>query len=72
MCVHTYVSRAHIGKKNASDPVCIPGTAVIDSQEPPHRCWEPNPGPLHEQQVLLITQSFLQPLAVIYMQQNYV
>lgn len=25
------------------------GAGVIDSCEPPHGCWEPNPGPLQEQ-----------------------
>jgi hypothetical protein len=29
--------------------VGYPGTEITDGSEPPWVCWEPNPGPLHEQ-----------------------
>lgn len=38
-----------------------PGTGVTDDSELPCECWEPSLGPLHEQQVLLIIKSSLQP-----------
>lgn len=41
--------------------VSPPGTRVTDSFEPPHECWEPNPGPLEAQQ-MLTTEPSLQSL----------
>lgn len=38
-----------------------PRIGVTDGCEPPSRCWEPNPGPLQEHQVLLITELSLLP-----------
>jgi hypothetical protein len=37
-----------------------PGTGVKDACETPHGCWESNPDPLQEQQVLLVTEPPLQ------------
>jgi hypothetical protein len=37
-----------------------PGAGVRKGYEPSRRCWEPNPGALQEQPVLLILES-LQP-----------
>ena len=37
-------------------------TGVTDGCEPPRACWGLNLGLLQEQQVLLIAESFLQPL----------
>lgn len=39
----------------------IPGTSVTDSSELPHNCWEPTPGSLEEETVLLTAESSLQP-----------
>ena len=39
---------------------------VIENCEPPCGCWEPNPGPLEEQAVLLTGESSLQPLFLLY------
>lgn len=36
-----------------------PGTGVTHSYEPPCGCWESNPGPLQEQQVLLTAEQLL-------------
>jgi hypothetical protein len=33
----------------------------MDSYEPPSGCWELNPGPLQEQQVILTFEPSLQP-----------
>jgi hypothetical protein len=33
--------------------------------EPPCRCWEPNPGPLKERQMLLTTEPSLQPQGLL-------
>lgn len=37
------------------DGVGSPGAGGTDGWEPPCECWEPNPGPLGEQLVLLTT-----------------
>jgi len=34
----------------------FPGTSIIGTCDLPCECWEPNPGPLQEQQVLLISE----------------
>jgi hypothetical protein len=46
------VPGAHWGQKKALD---APGTRITDGREPPCGFWEPNPGSLLEQQVLLTT-----------------
>lgn len=37
------------------------GTGITGGCEVPWGCWEPNPGPLEEQRVLLATEPSLQP-----------
>lgn len=39
--------------------VGYPGTGITEDGQPPYGCWEPNLGPLQEQQVLLTTYFFL-------------
>lgn len=47
-------------------PVRSPGTGVMDSCKPP--CWESNPGPMREQQVLSTTKHLFGPQGLlIYM-----
>lgn len=43
-----------------------PGTGVTDGCEPPRGCWELDLGWLGEQQMLLTTESSLQPQTVIF------
>lgn len=40
--------------------IISPGIGVTDVCKPPCRCWEPNPGPLQELQVLLTTELYHQ------------
>lgn len=40
---------------------CVPGSEVIGDCKPFYGCWEPNPDPLKEHLVLLITELSLQP-----------
>ena len=47
-----------------------PGTRVTDGGEPPCGCWEPNPGPLRGQQVLLNTEPSLQPQAFCFLRKE--
>lgn len=35
--------------KEVSRGAQIPGTGVMGDCEPPHKCWEPDQGPLQEQ-----------------------
>jgi hypothetical protein len=50
----TYLCNSIRGQKRASD---CPGAGVTSSYELTWGCWELNPGPLQEQQVLLTTAS---------------
>lgn len=43
------------------EAVQSPGTEVADGCELPYGCWESNPCPLQEQQVLLAAEPLLQP-----------
>jgi hypothetical protein len=43
-----------------------PGTGVTGGCELPCECWEMNPGPLEEQPVLLVIESWLYPLGLIF------
>lgn len=43
----------------------FPRTVTTGGCEPPRRCWEPNPGPLQEQQVLLMNQSHVSPAPIL-------
>jgi hypothetical protein len=49
---------AYGGKKGVGS--CDSKTGVPDGCEPPHGCWEGNPGSLLEQSVLLTTEPSLQ------------
>lgn len=39
----------------------VPGTGFTDGSDLPSECWEPNPGLLEDQPVLLSTEASLQP-----------
>lgn len=56
--------------------VCMPekrvistGTGVTDSSKPPHRCWEPNPGPLNPRATYAFTHraSSMLPIVCFYL-----
>lgn len=55
-----YVSQTPECPQESEEGVRSLGTGVTDDCEPPHWCWELNPGPLQEQQVLLTAESSLQ------------
>lgn len=48
-------------QESLEDSVRSPGTRVTNGCEMPCRCWEPNPGSLQDQQVLLNSEPSLQP-----------
>ena len=48
----------------------LPRTEIKGIYELPYGCWEPNPGPLQEQPVVLITESSFQPLSERLLSQN--
>lgn len=59
-CLHvclctTYMLGAHGGQKQVSDPM------GLELETTPCGCWEVNPGPLEQQQVLLTSRLSLQP-----------
>lgn len=54
--------RACGGQKRVLDPLKL---GVTESCEPPGWCWEPNLGPLQEEQVLSILEPALQPCYLI-------
>lgn len=59
-CIGTHYVCAWYPWRSEERTVC-PGTGVLDSCEPPSRCWESNPDPLQWQQVLLTTEPSLRP-----------
>ena len=52
-CIGTHVWRSEEGIRS-------PETGVTGGCEPPCRCWEPNSGPLQEQQMLLTAKPSFQ------------
>lgn len=62
MCVHACVYVCACGyvyvNAGATEPsgIIVSGTGVLGSCELPDVCWEPDMGPLKEQQVLLNTE----------------
>lgn len=51
--------------RSEEDTGC-PGTGIMDSYEPPCGCWESNPDPLQQQQVLLTTEPSLRAPKTVY------
>lgn len=48
-CIYVYVPRVWLIPGvgvGAEEGLRSPGTGGTDSSEPPHRCWDPNVGPL--------------------------
>lgn len=62
MCT-TWLLSAHRGEKRGLDPQ----TGVRDSFTLMHGCWEPNPGPVQEQEVLLTMGLSLQPQRILFL-----
>jgi hypothetical protein len=60
--VWRYVYHMQVWHPQRSEGTACLGVGVIDGCEQPCGEWEPNPGPLNEQQVLLTTEPFLQLL----------
>jgi hypothetical protein len=58
VCVHHVACR---NPQRSGKDVGSPGTVVTNAWKPPCGCWEPNPGPLQGQRVLLTTKPSLQP-----------
>lgn len=55
------LSILHVCAVSTEEGVMVPETVITGSCEPLHQCWELNPRPLQEQQVLLIAEPSLQP-----------
>lgn len=60
-CMYVYVAHACCLQR-LEEGVRSPGTGVKDGCEPPSFSWDPKPGPLQDQQVLLTTKPTLLPL----------
>jgi hypothetical protein len=56
-----YMNHTHSWCLWKSEEGSVAYGSVTDDCEPPYRCWELNPGPLQEQQVLLAAEPSLQP-----------
>ena len=62
MCLLTCMRTAWVlSSQRPEEGIRSSGTDITDSYEMPCGCWEPNPGPLQEQQVLLSPEQSLQP-----------
>lgn len=64
----TRVSGAHRGQKRG---IKSPETGVKGSCEPPCGCWEPDPGPLEKQPVLLTYETSLQSYLTLLGWENW-
>jgi hypothetical protein len=60
-CMYVYHSHAWCPQKSEDSKGSL-GTGVTMVCEPPCECWELNPGPLWEQQLILPAEASLQPL----------
>lgn len=61
-CLHVciYTTRVHLVPGEIRRQCWTPGARVTDGCEPPpYGCWEPNLGPLQEQQMLLTAEPSL-------------
>ena len=61
-CMHTHHACPQYPWRS-DEGIRVPGTGYMSSYEALYGTWDPNPGLLQEQQVLLTTEPPLQPLA---------
>ena len=59
-CMYVCAPHVCVVPKEAREGTNFPGTGVMDGCEPPHGCWELNPGDQQEQPVLLTVEPSLQ------------
>lgn len=65
MCIYV-----HFVHQKLDEDFGFPGNGFIDDYEPRGGCWELNLDLLWGQQVLLITESSLQPLLYYFLKEN--
>lgn len=60
-CVYLYYVYAWCPQKKSKESIRATGTGIMDGFEALCVCWETNPGPWQEHQVLLMSEPSLQP-----------
>ena len=59
VCMYVCIPCACLVLTMSEEGISSSGNGVRGSCESPHECWEPHPGPLQEQQMLLLLEPFL-------------